>query len=147
MKVKNYNETNDATETIQYDFVKPEYFHKPSKSKSFLLIIVLLIIVLGVLLIIFKKQGYNFLVKGKKNLEIFPKINKVDLKDSKNLTNVKLNQVKENLKVKLNTEKKIQNIIDGKKAIIDKNKKEKLIKVGSNDVKEKNSQIPLKIKQ
>ena len=147
MKVKNYNETNDATETIQYDFVKPEYFHKPSKSKSILLIIALLIIVFGVLLIIFKKQGYNFLVKGKKNLEIFPNINKVDSKDSKNLTNVKLNQVKENLKVKLNTEKKIQNIIDAKKAIIDKNKKEKLIKVGSNDVKEKNSQIPLKIKK
>ena len=146
MKGEYYNESNEATETIQYDFVKPTNFKKATKTKSYLFIIALLIIVFGVFLIIFKKQGYNFLVKGKENLEIIPNIKRIDSKDSKNLKDVKLNQVKENPIDKLNREKKIRNKIDGKKDIIDKNKKEKTIKVQSNSRKENNSQIPLKKK-
>ena len=144
MKGEYYNESNEATETIQYDFVKPTNFKKATKTKSYLFIIALLIIVFGVFLIIFKKQGYNFLVKGKENLEIIPNIKRTDSKDSKNLKDVKLNQVKENPIDKLNREKKIRNRIDGKKDIIDKNKKEKTIKVQSNGRKENNSQMPLK---
>ena len=146
MNVQNDNESSEATETIQYDFVKPENFHK-AKPNRYLFIIALLIIVFGVFLIIFKQQGYNFLVKEKKNLEIFPKINRMNSKDSKNLKNVKLNQVKENPKDKWNKEKKIKNTIDRKKGIIDKNKKEKSIKIRSSYRREKNTQIPLKIKK
>ena len=146
MKGEYYNESNEATETIQYDFDKQTNYKKETKTKSYLFIIALLIIVFGVFLIIFKKQGYNFLVKGKENLEIIPNIKRIDSKDSKNLKDVKLNQVKENPIDKLNREKKIRNKIDGKKDIIDKNKKEKTIKVQSNGRKENNSQIPLKKK-
>ena len=107
MKEENYN-NKEETETIQYDFVKPANLQKTTKPKSFLFIITLLIIVFGVFLIIFKQQGYNFLLKEKKNLEIFPKINRMNSKDSKNLKNVKLNQVKENPKDKWNKEKKLK---------------------------------------
>ena len=137
MKEENYN-NKEETETIQYDFVKPANLQKTTKPKSFLFIITLLIIVFGVFLIIFKKQGYNFLIKKNESLEIIPNVQRIKPKDSK-----KLNQVKENSFDKWNKEKKIRNNIDGKKGI-DKNKKEKSIKVKRESRREKNSQIPLK---
>ena len=158
MKDENYNEScnivdkknkeisslsyqNEATETIQYDFIKPTNLPKTSKKKAFFFTVTLLIIIFGVFLIIFKKQGYNFLIKDKDSLEYVYNIKKKDY--SKDLI---VNKEKENFKDKGNIDKKNEkNKIENKINIKDKNKKEKQIK--RKILKEKITQTPFKLKK